>query len=79
VGNQSSAYRGDGRRPVVPTTGEAAAVCRAASHRSDLEFVMEQIAALPTRGGPARPALGIIFGAAGPVIAWLELFWRGCL
>jgi hypothetical protein len=40
---------------------------------------MEQIAALPTRGGPARPALGIIFGAAGPVIAWLELFWRGCL
>jgi hypothetical protein len=24
-------------------------------------------------------ALGIISGTAGIVIAWMELFWRGCL
>jgi hypothetical protein len=27
----------------------------------------------------ARVALGIMFGAAGLVIRWFELFWRHCL
>jgi hypothetical protein len=31
---------------------------------------------MPTRREPTRTALGIMFGAAGLVIGWLEVFWR---
>jgi hypothetical protein len=41
-----------------------------------LEFVMSQLARVPTRGELARVALGIMFGAAGLVIGWFELFWQ---
>jgi len=39
-----------------------------------LEFVMSQLAGVPTRMEIARIALGIIFGAAGLVIGWFEVF-----
>jgi hypothetical protein len=42
----------------------------------DLEFLKVQLARIPTRKGLARTALGIIFGAAGLAIAWVEVFWR---
>jgi hypothetical protein len=31
---------------------------------------------MPTRREPARTALGIIFGAAGLVVGWMEVFFR---
>lgn len=42
----------------------------------DLDSIMKQLARLPTRKEQARIALGVIFGAAGLVILWMELFWR---
>ena len=42
----------------------------------DLEFIKTQLARLPTRKQLARTALGIIFGSAGLVILWIEVFWR---
>jgi hypothetical protein len=35
---------------------------------------MKQLARVPTRKELARIALGVIFGAAGLVIGWMELF-----
>jgi hypothetical protein len=40
----------------------------------DLDFIKGQLARIPTRKEVARIALGIIFGAAGLVIGWIELF-----
>jgi hypothetical protein len=39
----------------------------------DLEAIYARLARMPTRAELVRAALGIIFGAAGLVIAWLEL------
>jgi hypothetical protein len=50
-----------------------------AAIESELQFVMSQLARIPTRKELGRTALGIIFGAAGLVIGWFELFWRHCL
>jgi hypothetical protein len=43
---------------------------------SELDIIKAQLARLPTRKELARIALGVIFGAAGLVIAWIEAFWR---
>jgi len=43
------------------------------------EFLMQQIARLPTRADLARAAfgvIGVIFVAAGLVIGWIEFFPR---
>jgi hypothetical protein len=40
----------------------------------DLDFLEAQLARVPTRKELARIALGVIFGAAGPVIGWMESF-----
>jgi hypothetical protein len=45
----------------------------------DLDFIKGQLARVPTRLEIARIALGIMFGAAGLVIGWIEVFWRQCL
>ena len=42
----------------------------------DLEFIKTQLARLPTRKQLARTALCTIFGSAGVVILWIEMFWR---
>jgi hypothetical protein len=42
----------------------------------DLQFVMSQLARLPTRGDLARAALGIIISTATLVILWAETFWH---
>jgi hypothetical protein len=47
-----------------------------AAIESDLDFIKAQLARTPTRGELARIALGIMFGAAGLVIGWMEVFWR---
>ena len=44
-----------------------------------LDFLKAQHARIPTRMEIARIALGIMFGAAGLVILWFEIFWRHCL
>jgi hypothetical protein len=43
---------------------------------TNLEFVKAQLARIPTRKELARTALGIIFGTAGLLIGWIELFPR---
>jgi hypothetical protein len=43
---------------------------------SDLQFVMEQLARLPTRRDLAKAALGIIISTAALVILWAEACWR---
>ena len=43
---------------------------------SNLEFMMGQLARVPTRGDLAKAALGIIFCSAALVILWAEAFWR---
>jgi hypothetical protein len=48
-----------------------------AALKTDLEFVMEQLARL-RRELALRP-LYVMVGSAGLVIAWIELFWRHCL
>ena len=45
----------------------------------DLDFIKAQLARIPTRKEVARMALALIFGTAGLVILWIELFWRHCL
>ena len=47
-----------------------------AAIESDLQFVMEQLARLPTRRDLAKAALGIIISTAALVILWAESFWR---
>ena len=49
-----------------------------AAIKTDLEFLMEQVARLPTRKESAFKPLYVI-GSAGLVIAWFEIFWRHCL
>jgi hypothetical protein len=48
-----------------------------AALKTDLEFVMEQLARL-RRELALRP-LYVVVGSAGLVTAWIELFWRHCL
>jgi hypothetical protein len=43
---------------------------------SNLQFIMGQLARLPTRGDLAMAALGIIISTAALVILWAEAFWR---
>jgi hypothetical protein len=43
---------------------------------SELDIIKAQLALLPTRKELARIGLGVIFGAAGLVILWMETFWR---
>jgi hypothetical protein len=45
----------------------------------DLDILKAQLARIPTRKELARIALAIIFGAAGLVIGWMEVFGRQCL
>jgi hypothetical protein len=47
-----------------------------AAIESDLQFVMAQLARLPTRGDLAKAALGIIISTAALVILWAEAFWH---
>jgi hypothetical protein len=47
-----------------------------AAIESDLQFVMSQVARLPTRGDLAKAALGIIISTAALVILWAEAFWH---
>ena len=47
-----------------------------AAIESDLQFVMGQLARLPTRRDLAKAALGIIISTAALVILWAEAFWR---
>jgi hypothetical protein len=50
-----------------------------AAIKTDLEFVMERLARLPTRKDLALRPLYMMVGSAGLVIAWIEIFWRHCL
>lgn len=43
---------------------------------SDFQFIMGQLARLPTRRDLAMAALGIIISTAALVILWAEAFWR---
>jgi hypothetical protein len=45
----------------------------------DLDFIMSQLARLPTRREMALKPLYIMFGSAALVILWIELFRRVCL
>ena len=47
-----------------------------AAIESDLQFVMGQLARLPTRRDLAKATLGIIISTAALVILWAEAFWR---
>jgi len=43
---------------------------------SDLQFIMGQVARLPTRADLAKGALGIIICWAALVVLWAESFWH---
>jgi hypothetical protein len=48
----------------------------------DLQFIMAQLARIPTRKEQARNALGIIFATAmltTLAVLWFTGFWRYCL
>ena len=45
----------------------------------DLDFIKSQLARLPTRRELALRPLYVMFGSAGLVILWIELFRRVCL
>jgi hypothetical protein len=47
-----------------------------AAIESDLQFVMGQLARLPTRRDLAKAALGTIISTAALVILWAEAFWH---
>jgi hypothetical protein len=47
-----------------------------ATIKTDLQFIMGQLARMPTRKELARTALGIIFATAAIVILWAEAFWH---
>jgi hypothetical protein len=47
-----------------------------AAIESDLQFLMGQLARLPTCGDLAKAVLGIIFATAAIVILWAEAFWH---
>ena len=49
---------------------------------SDLQFLMVQLARIPTRKEQARNALGIIFATAmlrTLAVLWFTGYWRYCL
>lgn len=46
---------------------------------TDVEFLIDQVARLPTRQEQALKPLYVMVGSAGVVTAWIELFWRHCL
>ena len=53
-----------------------------AAIESDLQFIMAQLARIPTRKEQARNALGIIFATAMLMtlaVLWFTGFWRYCL
>jgi len=50
-----------------------------AAIKTDLEFILEQLARRPTRKELALRPLYIMFGSAGLVMAWIELFRQVCL
>jgi len=50
-----------------------------AAIKTDLEFLVDRVARLPTRQQQALRPLYVMVGSAGLVIAWIELFWRHCL
>jgi hypothetical protein len=50
-----------------------------AAIESDLEFIVEQLARLPTRKEMALRPLYVVFGSAAIVILWIELFRHACL
>jgi hypothetical protein len=47
--------------------------------KTDLEFLIDRVARLPTRKEQALKPLYVMIGSAGIVIAWIELFRRVCL
>jgi hypothetical protein len=47
--------------------------------QTDLEFLIERVSRLPTRGELAFDSLIVIGCSAGLVIAWIELVHRVCL
>src|SRR5215831_4063435 len=47
-----------------------------ALNEANLEFIVGQLARLPTRRDLAMTALGIIVSTAALVILWAEAFWR---
>jgi hypothetical protein len=47
-----------------------------AAIENDLQFLISQLARLPTRRDLAKAALGIIITTAALVILWAEAFWR---
>jgi hypothetical protein len=49
-----------------------------AAIEDQVDFIKAQLARVPTRMELARIAPGIMFGAAGLVIGWIEVFWRHC-
>jgi hypothetical protein len=53
-----------------------------AAVESDLEFIMAQVARIPTRKEQARNTLGIIFATATLTtlaVLWFTGYWRYCL
>jgi hypothetical protein len=53
-----------------------------AAVESDLEFIMAQLARIPTRKEQARNTLGIIFATATLTtlaVLWFTGYWRYCL
>lgn len=53
-----------------------------AAVESDLEFIMAQLARIPTRKEQAHNTLGIIFATAmltTLAVLWFTGFWRYCL
>jgi hypothetical protein len=53
-----------------------------AAIESDLQFIMAQLARIPTRKEQARNALGIIFATAmltTLAVLWFTGYWRYCL
>jgi hypothetical protein len=50
-----------------------------ASITEDLDFIKSQLSRLPTRRELALRPLYVMFGSAGLVILWIELFRRVCL
>jgi hypothetical protein len=45
---------------------------------SNIEVALARLAGLPTRRNIVGAVVAAMFGAAGLVIIWLEVFWRAC-
>ena len=53
-----------------------------AAIESDLQFIMERLARIPTRKDQARNTLGVIFATAmltTLAVLWFTGYWRYCL